>query len=443
MTSLPLEQLDSAARDHEALRILVVAYAACPYQGSEPGKAWYWAEALAARGHRVELLIADSGVNLPLIDRRLDELGEIGSRIRVHVASRGPAVRHLPLPRQLQGAVNEVVQYMRWQRSALALARAEGLRHVDVVHHLSYGSIQAGCALSQLGPPLVLGPVGGGQTAPWSARRLLGRGWPFEYVRSVLWATLFALRPTSRRDVRRSALVLSSNAETDVQARRMGSSSIVRAACSGIPSSLLVSPTASRPHPGPPTMIWVGKFEPKKGPFIALDAMPAILAAVPDARLVMVGDGPLTDGLHERAAALGVDASVDFLGRIDWPRYLELLDTADLLLFTAMRDSFGTQNVEAWARGVPTVGVDHQGVAAHAGPDNAELVALEPIANLPQRLGDAAGALLVDRPRLDELSRRVRLLAVGLTYEAKAETSEAWYDVARGRRRLTDTAVSG
>jgi len=70
-----------------------------------------------------------------------------------------------------------------------------------------------------------------------------------------------------------------------------------------------------------------------------------------DARLVIVGDGPDRRAVEERAAALGVAAHVELLGkRAD---FVEELRRADAFLLPSEVESFGVAALEALSAGVP------------------------------------------------------------------------------------------
>jgi N-acetyl-alpha-D-glucosaminyl L-malate synthase BshA len=70
--------------------------------------------------------------------------------------------------------------------------------------------------------------------------------------------------------------------------------------------------------------------------------------------LVMVGDGPDRALAEEETRKLGVQEDVYFFGRIE--AVAPLLASADLLLVTTDRESFGVSALEALATGVPVVG---------------------------------------------------------------------------------------
>jgi glycosyltransferase involved in cell wall biosynthesis len=89
---------------------------------------------------------------------------------------------------------------------------------------------------------------------------------------------------------------------------------------------------------------------------VLLDAAPALLAAVPDARIAIVGDGPEREALGARAAALGLGARVAFLP-FTGPasRHLRALD---VYVLPSAWEAFPIGVLEAQACGVPQVATD-------------------------------------------------------------------------------------
>lgn len=89
-----------------------------------------------------------------------------------------------------------------------------------------------------------------------------------------------------------------------------------------------------------------------KGIEVLLDAIPAVLADHPDARFVIVGDGPLREALEARA----VDRVVD---RVTWTGFRrdvpELLAASDLFVLPSLGDAYPTVLMEAMAAGLPVV----------------------------------------------------------------------------------------
>jgi glycosyltransferase involved in cell wall biosynthesis len=97
----------------------------------------------------------------------------------------------------------------------------------------------------------------------------------------------------------------------------------------------------------------VGRLEPQKGHVYLLDAWPAVTRALPDARLLLVGDGALRGALAEQARERRVTDSVIFAGfRADVPR---LLDAVDVLCLPSLYEGLPLTAIEASAMARPVV----------------------------------------------------------------------------------------
>ncbi|MBC7922290.1 MAG: glycosyltransferase, partial [Ferruginibacter sp.] len=70
----------------------------------------------------------------------------------------------------------------------------------------------------------------------------------------------------------------------------------------------------ANPVMAPPLFVAVGRFTEKKAPHATLRAFAQVVAAVPEARLVMVGDGELWEQSRQLAAELGIAPAVEFAG---------------------------------------------------------------------------------------------------------------------------------
>ncbi|MER7957772.1 glycosyltransferase [Streptomyces sp. NPDC096030] len=428
------------------LHIVLVAYGCDPTRGSEPAVGWGWAQTLAERGHTVEVLTHPDRDNERQIRRRTAELGDVGKRIRLHVVP----VPGLPswaalLPGFVRDSAREFLRYDGWQRRALAHARARGLDRADLVHHVSYVSLQGGCALHRLGPPLVFGPVGGGQVAPHSHRRYLGQAYLQEVVRTLRVRHL-GRRPLCRATLREAAAVLVTNWDTERRARRLGRTDATLMLADGIHESVIrqephATPTGSGLRP-PPTILWVGGLTAHKAPELALRALAHVRADHPRACLEFFGDGPLRPSLERLARSLGVSESVVFHGEVPWTDLRTAYDAADVFLMTSLRDSFGTQSLEAWARGLPEVHVGHQGIGDFSAPGGAVSVPLGDPADLPQRLANALSAVLADEETHHGMRAAALAWARKHTWTAKARAAEELYRVVLAARRPAPTSAS-
>jgi glycosyltransferase involved in cell wall biosynthesis len=146
-----------------------------------------------------------------------------------------------------------------------------------------------------------------------------------------------------------------------------------------------------------------GRLMPQKGFVYLVKAMPAILAACPQARFVFVGDGPLEQALKSLADDLHVSESCLFLGfREDVPK---LLNVFDIFALPSLWEGLSISLLEAMAAGKPVVTTNIKGnreVIDH-GTDG---LLVSP-AN-PEALADAVIELVHDKARAETLGQRAR-----------------------------------
>jgi len=110
---------------------------------------------------------------------------------------------------------------------------------------------------------------------------------------------------------------------------------------------------------GPPVIGMIALFEPRKGYQVLLQAVPAILQAVPSARFILVGDGPYYATI--RAQAEPFSDHVIFTGyRRD---FRDILATFDVLVLPTLEfESVPYVILEAMALGKPAVGSTDGGI---------------------------------------------------------------------------------
>jgi glycosyltransferase involved in cell wall biosynthesis len=149
-----------------------------------------------------------------------------------------------------------------------------------------------------------------------------------------------------------------------------------------------------------PLVATVGALIPRKGQALALEA----IRAVPNAVLLIVGDGPDRARLEALADELQVTARVRFLGAQPHDEVARLLAAADIMLLPSRSEGLANVWVEALASGTPVVAGAIEGADEAIEPSTGRLVPLDPAA-----LAGAVRALLADPPdpeRLRESARR-------------------------------------
>jgi phosphatidylinositol alpha-mannosyltransferase len=105
---------------------------------------------------------------------------------------------------------------------------------------------------------------------------------------------------------------------------------------------------------GDRTVLFVGRIEGRKGLPTLIEAMPLVQRRVPNARLVVVGDGPDREDCERLADARRSNAL--FLGRVTDQMVPAAMQAAEIFCSPAMGgESFGVVLLEAMASGTPVI----------------------------------------------------------------------------------------
>ena len=307
-----------------AADVYLMAFACEPGRGSEPGVGFAAATALArlpVDGGRRTLVTRPHRV--AMIQAALAELGAPPLDVLA-----------VPLPAGVVAATGRKrvrLAYVVWQWCAVRAVR----RRIDaagrpaVVHHMTFATEGLPTFESMLRgrAALVFGPAGsstdaaGEETAMRRLRRLIAR-------------------PTLRRS---DVLVAQSRAVADGWLRQ-GSPAVVV-----VEPNIVIEPGVAAERRW--DVVSVGRLIPRKRVDLALRAFAA--GAPADARMGVLGDGPLEDDLRALAAELGVADRVRFLGFVERAEGLQIMASARVLLHASRQE------------GAPWVIGEAQSVGAH------------------------------------------------------------------------------
>ncbi|EST34723.1 glycosyl transferase family 1 [Streptomycetaceae bacterium MP113-05] len=182
---------------------------------------------------------------------------------------------------------------------------------------------------------------------------------------------------------------------------------------------------------GRPVVVCVSRLVPRKGQDTLIAALPRVLAAVPDAVLLIVGGGPYRADLEKQAARLGVRDSVHFTGAVPWGDLPAHFGAGDVFAMPCRTrrggldvEGLGIVYLEASATGLPVVAGDsggapdavrdgETGYVVHGGvPVEAAdgIVTLLDDADLRARMGAAGRDWVESQWRWDLLAARLRAL---------------------------------
>ena len=111
-------------------------------------------------------------------------------------------------------------------------------------------------------------------------------------------------------------------------------------------------------------ILFLSRLHPKKGLDMLLPAFKSVLAAVPDAVLLLVGDGDpaYVAQLRKLAEELGISNSVRFMGFLSGDLKWGAFAAAKVFVLPSYSENFGIAPIEAMATGTPVVVSDQAAV---------------------------------------------------------------------------------
>jgi len=149
--------------------------------------------------------------------------------------------------------------------------------------------------------------------------------------------------------------------------------------------------------------LFLSRIDRKKGLDLLIPAFAGVLREIPDAALVVAGDGDaaLTETLRQNCRSLGIEKSVHWPGFLSGSAKAAALADADVFVLPSYSENFGIAVIEAMALGVPVVLTDQVGVCREVAASNAGLVTRPEVGPLQgalvRLLSDDAGRAAIGR----------------------------------------------
>lgn len=115
-------------------------------------------------------------------------------------------------------------------------------------------------------------------------------------------------------------------------------------------------------------ILHVARLVEKKGTAVLINAVKQVKLLNPDVKLVIIGEGPLLDGLKAQVTSLGLDQTVTFTGALPhvdvmaWMRKASMLVLPSITAKTGDAEGLGMVLLEAAVTGVPVIGTQHGGI---------------------------------------------------------------------------------
>lgn len=402
------------------MRILISAYACIPDRGSEPGNGWHWALGNAQSGHEVWCLTTPEGKGA--IEQELRKYPQLKLNVVFVDAPRWANYLY-----RFQPFV--YIHYLVWQyRAALSARQLDRKVNFDIIHHVTLASLQLGSGLWRLKKPLIFGPVGGGNFAPPAFRRFFEESWYMEVLRKMTSHLLLRFNPDFVRTMRHASLILAANTDTWKMAKKNGAKALSLFLDTGLSPEFFNSilPVNEKKN-DVFKILWVGRIFHRKGLPLVLEALSHVNKQIPF-HLTILGDGKQGAKIPTWLKTYGLEDRVTWRGQVPWNEVKSSFMEHDVFMFCSLRDSFGSQFLEAMAFGLPIITLNHQGAGDHI-PGNAAIkVSVSNPATTLEELADAVEYLYFHPNERELLGRNGQAFARKYQWDGLIHQMETYYE---------------
>lgn len=108
-------------------------------------------------------------------------------------------------------------------------------------------------------------------------------------------------------------------------------------------------------------LVWVGRIDRRKNLGLLLDVLSKLKEY--NWHLDIIGDGQLRNKMKTKSLFLGLDYKINFRGYLPRNEVKEILQKSDLHVITSLYEATSTVLFEAYQNGIPTISLNHCGMA--------------------------------------------------------------------------------
>lgn len=329
------------------MRVLLSAYACEPDRGSEPEVGWQRALHMLALADEVWVLTRSN-------NQAVIEANPLSHAAGLHFIYYDLPTWALKLKKQ---AWFRTAYYTLWQWGAYRVAeRHHNDNPFDIVYHVTFVSMRYGSFMGRLGIPFVIGPIAGGERAPF---RLL-RGIPLRCLVIELLRNsciLFHRYNLLARQAYASAerIYVTTSESLRLIPPKWRSKVTVHLA---IATRCHAAHKAAQRQPEGLRFVFAGHLLAFKGAHLAIHALAEARRTIPIATLTIFGVGPDEGWLRAVARRYGVSHAVEFAGSLPRQQLINTLNRYTAFVFPSLHDSGGLVVMEALSEGIPVVCLD-------------------------------------------------------------------------------------
>lgn len=379
------------------MNIALITYDISPFRGSEASVSWNFVTQMSRH------------VRLTVIYGSQDN--EIEHYIQTHHIDN---VEWIAVPKKDVGRFGRGLRqdyyfslyYRQWHREAADIVRRlADSGSIDLIHYLNpIGFKEPGWCWENKNVPYVWGPVQGVDNRPLKLCKALGiKGTVFAVVRRIVHNGLFMYYPRVRKAFRRADAIFAATPATVRGLKRHHHRDALYLPENGITAMETDTPVTFAPN-DTFRMIWIGGLDvDRKAIGIVLDALLQLKHT--NWHIDIFGDGTPSTINARKISDLG--SRITLHGKVDREIVQRHMRESHLHIISSLGEATTTVLFEAMAKAVPTMTLDHCGMAGVVCHRCGIKIPIATYGNVTSRMAREIDRLIDSPDRVAELSRGV------------------------------------
>ena len=321
--------------------------------------------------------------------------------------------------RKMPGHMGQIIRYEYFQRKLIEVVKGVTSKDkIDFCQHVTWASFIRKNYLYELGLPVILGPVGGGEMIPKQVDCTLSIK-----ERMMEWLRYNAVKKVSTSKIHEkifdtAVLILTTTNESKMMIPKKYHNKIIVEQAIGIDKTDYKKKTKQRN--GKFIVLMSGRMLYWKGFDIGIEAFKKFAETCPDVELHIFGDGEKRKEL-ERLSQTS-KTIIHFHGNVSHNEMLEYYKNGTVFLYCSLHDSGSFVVLESMANGLPVITINTGGPSVLTDESCAIRVDPSHVNNMVNEIADALRELYGNREKSAEMGQKAQERAFAFfDYDKKYE----------------------
>lgn len=397
-------------------RIALITYDISPYRGSESSVSWNFVTRMSEKVH----ITVYYGNHKDEVEKYLSQQ-PLKNVDWVNVAPKSTTRTGAA------GLLQYISNYKKWHKQVYQAIREQVTQgKIDLIHYLNpIGFKEPGYCWKIKEIPYVWGPIACVENRPlplYKAYSLKGKYKAF--ARRIAHNALFLLMPRLKKALRNTDTVFAATPTGVRMLKKHYHRDAIYLPENGIPTMERTQPISYDGN-RPLNIIWIGRVNDQdKALIILLDSLAKVKSA--NYHLHIVGPGILSDKMNDRINSMS--GQTTFHGKIDRDQVQQLLLNSHLHVITSLGEATTTVLFEAMAKAVPTMTLDHCGMAGVVCDKCGIKIPISGYDKVTTRISTEIESLIEHPARINELSTGVLACSKQFMWDNRISLFTETYD---------------